>query len=127
MAEISVTLDIKDESNAAGRWYAMQCRIFRQNRKALIYAVAHGYVIHVICETESGEQGYIEIKTPRELRQIFHRVPFIPRLRIYKDHTSYVIRKGKVVGHRVWPQAKELIDKYEREYEQRNDRSGNKD
>ena len=114
MAEITYTID-------ANKWIAEKREIFRKNKKALLYAVTHGYYARVYCVNDDDELAYIDITTPRDMRMAFRVVPFIPRIKIGKNGRHYVIRKGRIVPHRVWPASQMLIEQYEKWLKKTND------
>lgn len=109
-------LSIKDKNNPLGKWYHGISADFRHKKKALRYAVTHGCTIRIICEVD-GQEVYLEITKPKELNAVFHRVAFIPRMKIIKDGRFYDIRKGRLKPMRVWPVSQKLINEYENRYE----------
>ena len=113
--KITYSITINDRNNPLGAWYHGKRMDFQRKKKALRYAVTHGYVVRVLCDVD-GEQGYYDITLPRELNHAFRFVPFIPRLKIIKAGRFYTIRKGRVVPMRVWPVSQKLIDMYEKRY-----------
>ena len=88
---IIYTLSTRDTNNPLGKWFKGEIRRFKQRRKALIYAVTHGYTIQIFCY-----KGYFEITKPSELRKVFRLVPFMPKYVITKDSINYIIRKSKI-------------------------------
>ena len=111
--EMTFTIDNKD--NPVGKWFWNMIRKFRSERKALLWALSHGYTIHVPCCDESENEGYIELTLPRHLRHVMRLVKFIPQYKIYDKYGDrFVIRKGKVVRMRCWPLSTKMLKEYMR-------------
>ena len=117
---IELTFTISSEDNPVGKWYWNMVRRFRRERKALLWALTHGFTLRIPCCDENGNEGYFDLTLPSQLRQVMRITKFIPQYRIYdRFGCRYVVRKGKVVRMKVWPDAQKLIDKYEKEWEKR--------
>lgn len=95
-----------------GEWsFAVKCvddsmRVFIENmrrrdryaRKALLYAVTHGYDVRLFCRDEKGEDVIIVTLTPKLLRRMFRVCPFVPLFRVYdRDGKECRVRKGRIV------------------------------
>lgn len=118
---IELTFTIDNEDNPLGKWYWGMVRRFRCERKALLWALTHGYTLRIPCRDEAENEGYFDLTLPCQLRQVMRITKFIPQYRIYDRYgCRYVVRKGRVVRMKVWPDAQKLIDKYEKEWEKRN-------
>lgn len=112
---IEFTLTIDNEDNPVGKWFWNMVRRFRREKKALLWALSHGYTIHVPCCDESESEGYIELTLPRHLRHVMRLVKFIPQYKIYDKYgNQFVIRKGKVVRMRCWPVSAKMLKEYTR-------------
>lgn len=114
--EYSISFSLNDENNEIGRWFQRMLRRFRAQRKALFWALTHGYIVRIPCETDNGEDGYMELTSPSQLRVVLRYCRFIPQFRIY-DHwmCPCEICNGRVRPKRVWPMTKETIEAYERQ------------
>lgn len=117
---ITLSFTITSTDNPLGRWYKNMCEDFKKEKKALFYALTHGYFIRVYFQDEDGKDGYFDMTRPRHLRMILKRVRFIPRYRIFKESSGYthvyVVHKGKLKPHQVWPSTDKMIEKFEKEY-----------
>lgn len=119
--EFNIEFTIDNEDNPLGKWYWGMVRRFRRERKALLWALTHGYTLRIPCCDEAENKGYFDLTLPCQLRQVMRITKFIPQYRIYDRYGSrYIIRKGRVVPMKVWPDAQKLIDKYEKEWGKRN-------
>lgn len=109
--EMTLTLNGTDPIS---RWYIGMVRRFRRERKALLWALEHGYTVRVLCQDEDGNDGFFELTLPSHLRRAMHHIRFIPQYRIYDRYGArYTIRKGRVVPMLKWPMAERLIKEYE--------------
>lgn len=107
---IEFTLTIDNEDNPVGKWYWNMVRRFRCERKALLYALTHGYTLRIPCRDDAENEGYFDLTLPSQLRQVMRITKFIPQYRIY-DHYGcrYVVRKGRVVMMKSFPIPKENL------------------
>jgi len=114
--EYTITCSIHDENNPVGRWYQRMLRRFNAQRKALFWAVTHGYTMRIPCKTDDDEDGYMELSRPSQLRFVLRHLRFIPQFKIF-DRLMYPceIRKGRVRYSRVWPLPKDVLESYERQ------------
>ena len=70
----------------------------RYARKALLYAVTHGYNVQLFCRDEKGDDVMMVVLTPRLLRRLFRVCPVVPLFRVYdRNGKECRIRKGKVL------------------------------
>ena len=113
----SLTFEIKSTGkNPFAKWYRRQCEIGREQKKALLYAVTHGYkVVIPVCDKDDNIR-YLVIKTPRMIRRIFNGIQWIPQLMMFDRQCCLCrIRRGRLVRKKnVWPSAKEMVEKYEK-------------
>lgn len=114
---IELSFSIRDNDNPIGKWFKGTMMDFKRKKKAMRYAVTHGYTIRIICDVD-GDEGYFEIERPRDVNLLFRKVPFVPRMKIVKDGCFYNIRKGRIVPFRVWPVIEDVINEYEEKYNQ---------
>lgn len=114
---IELSFEIRDEDNHIGKWFNGIMMDFKRKKKAMSYAVTHGYTIRIICDVD-GDEGYFEIDKPRDVNLLFRTVPFVPRMKIVKDGCFYNIRKGRIVPFRVWPVTEQKINMYEKKCNQ---------
>jgi hypothetical protein len=95
-----------------GEWsFTVKCvddsmRVFIENmrrrdryaRKALLYAVTHGYNVQLFCRDKKGDDVMMVVLTPRLLRRLFRVCPVVPLFRVYdRNGKECRIRKGKVL------------------------------
>ena len=114
--EYSISFSLNDENNEIGRWFQRMLRRFKAQRKALFWALTHGYTVRIPCETDKGEMGYMELTRPSQLRGILRLCKFIPQFKIFdRFMCPCEIRKGRVRPKRVWPMNKDMIEAYERQ------------
>ena len=95
---IEIQLTIKSDDNPLGKWFLNMVRRFNAEKKALFYALTHGYVIRVTSHDDEGNEGYIELDRPSQLRMAMKRVKFIPDYKIYdKKGERFLVKKGRIV------------------------------
>lgn len=96
--ELTMTLTIENEDNPLGKWYHNCIRKFNLQKKALLWAVTHGYFIVLPSCDERCLDREIVIRTPKTLKMILPCMPFICEYKLYdKDGMPCVIKRGKVV------------------------------
>ena len=117
--EFNIEFTIDNEDNPVGKWFWNMVRRFRRERKALLWALTHGYTVRVPIRDNNDNEGYIELTLPSQLRQIMRTTKFIPQYRIYDRYGSRcIIRKGKVVWMQVWPFSAKQLKEYTKKLEQ---------
>lgn len=95
---IEIQLTINSDDNPVGKWFLNMVRKFNAEKKALFYALTHGYVIRVTSHDEEGNEGYIELDRPSQLRMVMKKVKFIPDYKIYdKKGKRFLVKKGRIV------------------------------
>ena len=110
---IEFTLTIDNEDNPVGKWFWNMVRRFRRERKALLWALTHGYTLRITCRDEAENEGYFDLTLPSQLRHVMRSTKFIPQYRIYdRDGCRYVVRKGRVVRMKSFPIPKEDLEMY---------------
>lgn len=113
--KLEYSFSLNDENNEIGRWFQRMLRRFRAQRKALFFALTHGYTVRIPCVTDNGDEAYVELTSPSQLRNILRLCKFIPQFRIYDRWTCPCeIRRGRVRQIRVWPITKEMLEAYKR-------------
>ena len=116
--EFNIEFTIDNENNPVGKWFWNMVRRFRRERKALLWALTHGYTVRVPIRDDNDNEGYIELTLPSQLRQIMRTTKFIPQYRIYDSYgCSYIIRKGKVVRMKVCPFSVKQLKEYTKQLE----------
>ena len=110
---IEFTLTIDNEDNPVGKWFWNMVRRFRRERKALLWALTHGYTLRIPCRDEGESEGYFDLTLPSQLRKVMRITKFIPQYRIYDRYgCRYVVRKGRVVRMKSFPIPKEDLEMY---------------
>ena len=110
---IEFTLTIDNEDNPVGKWFWNMVRRFRRERKALLWALTHGYTLRITCRDEAENEGYFDLTLPSQLRHVMRSTKFIPQYRIYDRYgCRYVVRKGRVVRMKSFPIPKEDLEMY---------------
>ena len=110
---IELTFTITNEDNPVGKWFWNMVRRFRRERKALLWALTHGFTLRIPCRDDNDNEGYFDLTLPSQLRQVMRITKFIPQYRIYdRFGDRYVIRKGKVVRMKSFPISKEDLEMY---------------
>ena len=107
-----LTFSISSEDNPVGKWFQRMLRNFKRNRKALSFALTHGFIIRIPTETERGERGYFELTKPRQLNCLLRYCKFIPQYRIFdKDMNPCIVKRGKLYRHRIyWPVDQRMLN-----------------
>ena len=112
---IELTFTIDSEDNPVGKWFWNMVRRFRRERKALLWALTHGYTLRIPCRDDNDNEGYFDLTLPSQLRQVMRITKFIPQYRIYdRFGDRYVIRKGKVVRMKSCPIPLNVLKEYTR-------------
>lgn len=89
---------INSDDNPLGKCFLNMVRNFNAEKKALFYALTHGYFIHIISHDKEGNEGYIELDRPSQLRMVTKMVKFIPDYKIYdKKGRRFIVKKGRIV------------------------------
>ena len=110
---IELTFTIENEDNPVGKWYWGMVRRFRRERKALLWALTHGFTLRILCRDESGNEGYFDLTLPSQLRQVMRITKIIPQYRIYdRYYNRYIVRKGKVVRMPTAPIPLKVLKEY---------------
>ena len=96
--ELKAHFSISKENDAFVKWFTSLVRKFHQKKKALLWAVTHGYRVMIpIYDEEHGERMLV-IRTPKMMKAVLRNSPFIPEIQVYtKDFELCEIRKGRVV------------------------------
>ena len=95
---IEIQFTINSDDNPVGKWFQSMVRKFNAEKKALFYALTHGYVIRVTSYDDEGNEWYIEIDRPSQLRMVMKIVEFIPDYKIYnKKGERFIVKKGRIV------------------------------
>lgn len=95
---IEIQFTINSYDNTVGKWFLNMVRKFNAEKKALFYALTHGYVIRVTSYDDDGNEGYIELDRPSQLRMVMRMVKFIPDYKIYdKKGKRFLVKKGRIV------------------------------
>ena len=96
--ELKMTLTIENEDNPLGKWYHNCIRKFNLQKKALLWAVTHGYFIVIPSCDERCLEKEIVIRTPKILKMVMPCMPFVLEYRLYnKEGELCEIRKGRIV------------------------------
>lgn len=95
--KIECTFEVKDVDSDLRRMIENMRRRERLIRKALLYAVTHGYEVEIVGKSEKGEEVVLQTFTPKPLRWLFQHCPFVPMFRVFdKDGFGCIIKKGKI-------------------------------
>ena len=95
---VEIQFTINSDDNPLGKWWLNMVRRFNAEKKALFYALTHGYVIRVTSHDDEGNEGYIELDRPSQLRMVMKMVKFIPDYKIYdKKGKRFIVKKGRIV------------------------------
>lgn len=96
------------------KWFEHERQKYLLVKKALMWAVTHGYIALVNDTTHCN--CYKSISTPKELKRFFRSATFIIGFRVFsKDYVPCKIKKGRVSEINVWPYAIDCIDEIEKE------------
>lgn len=94
--ELSFELSLNDGNNPLGKWFLNERRRFVRQKKLLMWAVTHGYVVGIKCEKD-GEEGWLCVDRPAPLRRIKRKLPFIPEFQIFdRQYRKMKVKRGKV-------------------------------
>ncbi len=96
--EIAVSFSSKDDAGPFVEWFKEAVTKFRKQKKTLLWAITHGYIVTIMIYDEKNGEQEIDIDTPKLMKEIFRNVPFVPELNIYtKDGDVCYIKKGRIV------------------------------
>ncbi|SHL72981.1 hypothetical protein SAMN04488494_0586 [Xylanibacter ruminicola] len=96
--EVTMSFSSKEDVEPFAEWFKETMSKFKKERKTLLWAVTHGYVVTIMMYSEETGDYEMPIHTPKLLKEVFHCVPFVPELNIYtKDGDPCFIHKGRIV------------------------------
>jgi hypothetical protein len=97
------------------KWFEREHQKFLRAKKALLWAVTHGYIA-LVNDTKHCN-CYKSVSTPKELKRFFRSATFIIGFMIFsKDYVPCKIKKGRVSEINVWPYAIDCVDEMEKLY-----------
>ena len=95
---VIVSFGSKGDADPFVEWFMDAMAKFKKQRKTLLWAVTHGYVVTIMIYDEKTGEHEFPIHTPKLLKKMLSVVPFVPELNIYtKDGDVCYIKKGRIV------------------------------
>ena len=96
--EVTMSFTSKEDVKPFVKWFQDALAKFKKDRKALLWAVTHGYVITIMMYSEETGEVEMPIRTPKLLKEVLRCSPFVPELNIYnKEGDLCFIKKGRIL------------------------------
>lgn len=110
---LSLSFTIQDMNYPILEFYRRMVDRFRCEKKALYFALTHGYKIRVPFVADNDEEGYFELTLPSQLRKVLQVVKIIPQYKIYDRYGfRYIVRKSRLVRMKAFPFPLDELEAY---------------